>query len=160
MDLIIPSGYYVDTSMKTNQNNNSMEFSSFYQQISNYSTSSWNHLNNNYNNSNDIHRNYQMNNHYYDNIHDNLHSNTNGSATDGLYNSSLDGGMYECMNMNENVTYFNVSCETILNYSVPLYGYITPILLLITMTANSLIVIVLSRRNMATPTNSVLMGKF
>ena len=41
-----------------------------------------------------------------------------------------------------------------------LYGFLTPVLLLITMTANSLIVIVLSRRNMATPTNSVLMGKF
>lgn len=65
-----------------------------------------------------------------------------------------------CMGMYGNVTYLNVSCETILNYSIPLYGYCTPIFILITLTANSLIVIVLSKRSMASPTNFVLMGKF
>lgn len=66
---------------------------------------------------------------------------------------------YGCRMMAGNYSYLNVSCDSELQYSVPLYGYCTPFLLLITMTANSLIVIVLSRRNMATPTNSVLMGK-
>lgn len=59
-----------------------------------------------------------------------------------------------------NFTYLNVSCDTTLDYSVPLYGYCAPVLLLITLTANSLIVIVLSRRNMTSPTNMVLMGEF
>lgn len=67
---------------------------------------------------------------------------------------------YGCQMIAGNYSYLNVSCDSELQYSVPLYGYCTPFLLLITMTANSLIVIVLSRRNMATPTNSVLMGKF
>lgn len=64
-----------------------------------------------------------------------------------------------CMNRYENITYLNISCEIVLDYGIPLYGYCTPFLLFITMTANLLIVIVLSRRSMATPTNSVLMGK-
>lgn len=65
-----------------------------------------------------------------------------------------------CMNHNtNNVSYLNVTCETILNYSIPLYGFCMPFLLFITVTANSLIVLVLSKRNMATPTNMVLMGK-
>lgn len=76
---------------------------------------------------------------------------------------SYSGGSmnYDCMNYNynENISYLNVSCETILSYSVPLYGYCTPFLLLTTVTANTLIVLVLSKRNMATPTNLVLMGK-
>lgn len=65
---------------------------------------------------------------------------------------------HNCMGMEGNVSYLNVSCETILNYSIPLYGYCTPIFILITLTANSLIVIVLSKRSMASPTNFVLMA--
>lgn len=64
-----------------------------------------------------------------------------------------------CINKYQNESYMNVSCDTILEYSMPLYGYCTPILLLITVTANTMIVLVLSKRNMATPTNCVLMGK-
>lgn len=66
-----------------------------------------------------------------------------------------------CMNVDfgRNFSYLNVSCEVILEYSVPLYGFCMPFLLFTTVTANSLIVVVLSKRNMATPTNSVLMGK-
>ncbi|KAJ6645208.1 Sex peptide receptor, partial [Pseudolycoriella hygida] len=63
-----------------------------------------------------------------------------------------------CMNMVNNTTYLNVSCETNLSYSVPLYGYFAPFLLFTTVTANTLIVLVLSKRNMATPTNAVLMA--
>lgn len=64
-----------------------------------------------------------------------------------------------CVNYYDNISYLNVSCETILSYSVPLYGYCTPFLLLTTVTANTLIVLVLNKRNMATPTNMVLMGE-
>ncbi|KFB47862.1 sex peptide receptor [Anopheles sinensis] len=65
---------------------------------------------------------------------------------------------YNCIASDGNMTYLNVSCETILNYSIPLYGYCTPVLLLVTLTANSLIVIVLSKRSMVSPTNCVLMA--
>lgn len=64
-----------------------------------------------------------------------------------------------CQNFDGNLTYLNVSCESNLPFSIILYGYFTPFLLLVTLIANSLIVVVLSRRNMASPTNSVLMGE-
>lgn len=70
------------------------------------------------------------------------------------------GGVGDCNNYYENISYLNISCETILSYSVPLYGYCTPFLLLTTVTANTLIVLVLNKRNMATPTNLVLMGEW
>lgn len=66
----------------------------------------------------------------------------------------------DCMNSYGNMSYLNISCETILSYSVPLYGYCTPVLLLTTIIANTTIVLVLNKRNMATPTNLVLMGNF
>lgn len=67
-----------------------------------------------------------------------------------------------CQNLDfaNNISYLNVSCETNLDWSVPLYGYCSPFLLFTTVLANTLIVLVLSKRNMATPTNSVLMGKW
>lgn len=64
-----------------------------------------------------------------------------------------------CMNRAGNISYLNISCEFELEYATPLYGFCIPVLLFVTVTANLLIVIVLSRRNMATPTNAVLMGK-
>lgn len=89
----------------------------------------------------------------------------NGPGGYGGYTGSHNGTLpygddyYQgCMGMDGNVSYLNVSCETILNYSIPLYGYCTPIFILITLTANSLIVIVLSKRSMASPTNFVLMA--
>ncbi|KAL0273543.1 UNVERIFIED_CONTAM: hypothetical protein PYX00_006175 [Menopon gallinae] len=42
-------------------------------------------------------------------------------------------------------------------YAQPIYGYIVPFLLIITIIANTLIVVVLSKRHMRTPTNVVLM---
>lgn len=76
----------------------------------------------------------------------------------------LDGGeenyMGFCMNRAGNISYLNVSCEFELEYATPLYGFCIPFLLFVTVTANLLIVIVLSRRSMATPTNAVLMGKW
>lgn len=91
----------------------------------------------------------------------------NGPGAYGGYAGSHNGTLpygddyyQNCMGMDSNVSYLNVSCETILDYSIPMYGYCTPIFILITLTANSLIVIVLSKRSMASPTNFVLMGKF
>lgn len=55
-------------------------------------------------------------------------------------------------------TYINVTCELPIDYAVPLYGYIMPFLLIITIIANTLIVVVLSKRHMRTPTNIVLMA--
>lgn len=57
-----------------------------------------------------------------------------------------------------NVSYINVTCELPVKYAVPLYGYIMPYLLVITIIANTLIVVVLSKRHMRTPTNVVLMA--
>uniref|UniRef100_A0A1Y9IVJ8 G-protein coupled receptors family 1 profile domain-containing protein n=1 Tax=Anopheles minimus TaxID=112268 RepID=A0A1Y9IVJ8_9DIPT len=65
---------------------------------------------------------------------------------------------YNCAAFEGNTSYLNVSCETILNYSLPLYGYCIPVLLLITLAANSLIIIILKKRTMASPTNFILMA--
>ena len=45
-----------------------------------------------------------------------------------------------------------------LRYALPLYGYVMPMLLVVTIVANTLIVVVMSRRHMRTPTNLVLMA--
>lgn len=96
---------------------------------------------------------------------DNNGTGTGGGGIGGINNAAGMpdfgyGGMGECLNYYENISYLNISCETILSYSVPLYGYCTPFLLLTTVTANTLIVLVLNKRNMATPTNLVLMGEY
>lgn len=54
--------------------------------------------------------------------------------------------------------YMNITSEMPIAYAVPLYGYIMPFLLIITIVANTLIVVVLSKRHMRTPTNIVLMA--
>lgn len=48
--------------------------------------------------------------------------------------------------------------ELDIRYALPLYGYFMPVLILITMVANTLIIVVLSKRHMRTPTNTVLMA--
>lgn len=59
----------------------------------------------------------------------------------------------------ENVTtYLNITEEMPITLALPLYGYIMPFLLIITIIANTLIVVVLSKRHMRTPTNVVLMA--
>ncbi|CAH1179132.1 unnamed protein product [Phaedon cochleariae] len=55
-------------------------------------------------------------------------------------------------------SYINITMEVPIAYAVPLYGYIMPFLLVVTMVANTLIVVVLSKRHMRTPTNVVLMA--
>ncbi|GAB6027467.1 hypothetical protein CHUAL_001723 [Chamberlinius hualienensis] len=44
------------------------------------------------------------------------------------------------------------------SYAIPMYGYIMPFLLVITVVSNTLIVVVLSKRHMKTPTNLVLLA--
>ncbi|KAK9510985.1 hypothetical protein O3M35_005647 [Rhynocoris fuscipes] len=58
----------------------------------------------------------------------------------------------------EELDYLNVTKEFPIEYAIPLYGYAVPFLLLITIVANTLIVVVLSKRHMRTPTNAVLMA--
>lgn len=58
----------------------------------------------------------------------------------------------------EESDYLNVTKEFPIDYAVPMYGYAVPFLLLITIVANTLIVVVLSKRHMRTPTNAVLMA--
>jgi hypothetical protein len=54
--------------------------------------------------------------------------------------------------------YLNVTDELPVEYARPMYGYVMPFLLLVTIVANTLIVVVLSKRHMRTPTNVVLMS--
>lgn len=64
------------------------------------------------------------------------------------------------INITDSVTsdYLNISNELPIRYAVPMYGYAMPLLLLITIVANTLIVVVLSKKHMRTPTNAVLMA--
>lgn len=59
---------------------------------------------------------------------------------------------------NQSISYLNVTTELPIQYAQPMYGYVMPFLLLITIIANTLIVVVLSKRHMRTPTNAVLMA--
>nr|XP_022910723.1 sex peptide receptor [Onthophagus taurus] len=59
---------------------------------------------------------------------------------------------------NNSYPYVNVTAELPLAYAIPMYGYIMPFLLIITIVANTLIVIVLSKKHMKSPTNVVLMA--
>lgn len=59
---------------------------------------------------------------------------------------------------NRTLEYLNVTKELPIKYAQPLYGYFVPFLLIITIIANTLIVVVLSKRHMRTPTNVVLMA--
>lgn len=66
--------------------------------------------------------------------------------------------IYETGECNLNQNFVNITCELPIEYAVPLYGYVMPFLLIITIIANTLIVVVLSKRHMRTPTNIVLMA--
>lgn len=61
-------------------------------------------------------------------------------------------------NTSQVLDYLNITTEMPITYAVPLYGYFLPFLLVITIVANTLIVVVLSKRHMRTPTNMVLMA--
>lgn len=76
-----------------------------------------------------------------------------------IYNTNLtDDNIYNISNGSCSEDYINVTCEIPPKYAIPLYGYIMPYLLVITIIANTLIVVVLSKRHMRTPTNVVLMA--
>jgi hypothetical protein len=55
------------------------------------------------------------------------------------------------------VLYLNVICELPISYAQPMYSYVVPFLLVVTIIANTLIVLVLSKWHVRTPTNAVLM---
>ncbi len=52
----------------------------------------------------------------------------------------------------------NITADLDIRYALPLYGYIMPFLVVVTLVANTLIVLVLSKKHMRTPTNLVLMA--
>ncbi|XP_071450124.1 sex peptide receptor, partial [Hetaerina americana] len=54
--------------------------------------------------------------------------------------------------------YLNVTKELPIEYAQAMYGYAMPALLAVTVVANTLIVVVLSKRHMRTPTNALLMA--
>jgi len=83
--------------------------------VSNIITTNNNNINNGRNSLNDINNN---------------NNNFNGSSLMYLENDEY------CLSHVGNFSYLNISCETILTYSIPLYGFLTPFfLLLITMTS-------------------------
>lgn len=84
---------------------------------------------------------------------------TGDNVTDDYENNSVCPIMTcDAANYTQNCVYQNVSCESPVAYAVPLYGYLMPILLIVTIVFNTLIVVVLSKRHMRTPTNVVLLS--
>lgn len=75
-------------------------------------------------------------------------------------NFSYENNTYRNFSYNQSfyLEYLNVTKELPIKYAQPLYGYFVPFLLVITIIANTLIVVVLSKRHMRTPTNVVLMA--
>lgn len=71
-------------------------------------------------------------------------------------------GWENCTRPDKNQTqighYLNITTEFPIEYAIPLYGYIMPFLCIVTLVANTLVVVVLSKRHMRTPTNSVLLA--
>ncbi|CAI6374677.1 unnamed protein product [Macrosiphum euphorbiae] len=67
-------------------------------------------------------------------------------------------GTEEFGNETDGGGYLNVTTEMPVRYARPMYGFVMPFLLLVTIVANTLIVVVLSKRHMRTPTNVVLMS--
>lgn len=84
---------------------------------------------------------------------------TNDSLDYASYQQQQEGSD-ECRQLEGNNSYWNLTCDSPLNYAQPLYGYCMPFLLFMTIISNSLIVLVLSKKSMATPTNFVLMGEY
>jgi len=72
----------------------------------------------------------------------------------GISNSTLNA----TMGHSGSSRYLNITADLDIRYALPLYGYIMPFLVVITMIANTLIVLVLSKKHMRTPTNLVLMA--
>lgn len=87
-----------------------------------------------------------------------LHGSSGGSGS-GVANDLTIHDACQSIDPKTKLNYWNVTCDAPIDYVVPLYGYCMPFLLVITVLANSLIVVILRRKNMNSPTNFVLMGK-
>ncbi|XP_065364020.1 sex peptide receptor [Calliphora vicina] len=87
-------------------------------------------------------------------------SNINNTRHGPMNFSDMYFGEERCQNFDfeTNHSYWNVTCDSPVEYIVPLYGYSMPFLLITTVLSNSLIVLILSKKKMSTPTNFVLMG--
>lgn len=90
------------------------------------------------------------------NMNMNLANTSEGYDDYSAYQQQMVGG---CRQMEGNMSYWNLTCDSPLDYALPLYGYCMPFLMIITIISNTLIVLVLSKKSMATPTNFVLMGE-
>lgn len=85
----------------------------------------------------------------------NQEENNQTAAVNSTLYSSNATDVYEKPNYTD---YLNISNELPIKYAIPMYGYAMPLLLLVTIVANTLIVVVLSKKHMRTPTNAVLMA--
>jgi hypothetical protein len=56
------------------------------------------------------------------------------------------------------ILYLNVTCEFPIRYAQPTYSYVVHFLLVVTIIANTLIVVVLFKRHMCTLTSAVLIA--
>lgn len=74
------------------------------------------------------------------------------TATGSLFNTTT------TLLLGNQTHYMNITAELDIRYALPLYGYIMPFLVVVTIIANTLIVLVLSKKHMRTPTNIVLMA--
>ncbi|XP_050426325.1 sex peptide receptor [Adelges cooleyi] len=81
---------------------------------------------------------------------------TTATALTGLMVTDDSKGVQTYDNSSEE-PYLNVTNELPVEYAKIMYGLFMPVLLMVTIVANTLIVVVLSRRHMRTPTNVVLM---
>ena len=68
------------------------------------------------------------------------------------------GGSFNGSSALNATRYMNITADLDIRYALPLYGYIMPFLVVVTIIANTLIVLVLSKKHMRTPTNLVLMA--
>ncbi|KAF4519304.1 hypothetical protein B566_EDAN005243 [Ephemera danica] len=81
-----------------------------------------------------------------------------GGQLELAVNSSMAPSLNNTTLYEEQSNFINVTNELPIQYAQPLYGYVMPFLLVVTIISNTLIVVVLSKRHMRTPTNVVLMA--
>lgn len=62
-----------------------------------------------------------------------------------------------CGNYSTECCHLNITESSPINYAIPIMGYCMPFLILITIIANTMVVVVLSKRHMRSPTNAVLL---
>lgn len=88
-------------------------------------------------------------------VYDDDFDGTNGT----IEAAAAAAGSFNTSGMNASRSpYLNITADLDIRYALPLYGYIMPFLVVVTIIANTLIVLVLSKKHMRTPTNLVLMA--